>query len=224
MKPSLRSSFSGLFSVTGSAPLLALCIVGSDSSARAPWLRTRPGVMEAVEPMRTEPQATVGLPSIEAVDDQHSAAIFGFAINALKDRGAAEECVQETFVRAWQALDRFDPDRSSLRNWLFAIARNVVRDEFRARRRIPTPMEPEITRADAPDPHVTDPTQTMLLVEALGTLSPEHSEMVVAVHVLGFSYAELSASMQVPVPTLRTRTYYGLRALRCAMEQMEGES
>lgn len=173
--------------------------------------------------MRMEPQTTEP-PTIESAYDEHSAALLGFAINALRDRGAAEECVQETFVRAWQALDRFDPARSSLRNWLFAIARNVVRDEFRARRRIPVPMEPEITLPDAPDPAAPDPTQTMILSEALGKISTEHSEMVVAVHVLGFSYAELSEALKVPVPTLRTRTYYGLRALRRAMREMEGES
>lgn len=180
--------------------------------------------MEAAERMRTEPQAGLGIPTIESAYDQHAPALLGFVTKALQDRGAAEECVQETFVRAWQALDRFDPERSSLRNWLFAIARNVVRDEFRARRRIPIPMEPEITQIDAPDPVVVDPAQTMMLIDALGTISAEHAEMVVAVHVLGFNYAELSEALQVPVPTLRTRTYYGLRALRGAIEEMEGES
>ncbi|EXF25307.1 RNA polymerase [Nesterenkonia sp. AN1] len=180
--------------------------------------------MEVAERMRTERHTTVAVPSIESAYDQHSAALFGFAANALQDHGAAEECVQETFVRAWQALDRFDPARSSLRNWLFAIARNVVRDEFRARRRIPIPMEPEITAPEASDLNTTDPTETMLLVEALGMISLEHSQSVIAVHVLGFTYAELSESLQVPVTTLRTRTYYGLRALRRAMEEMEAES
>lgn len=178
---------------------------------------------QAAEAQTIEAQAVEPL-TIESAYDQHSPALLGFAINALRDRGAAEECVQETFVRAWQAWDRFDASKSSLRNWLFAIARNVVRDEFRARRRIPVPVEPGITPPDTPDLDAADPTQTMILVEALGRLSAEHSEVVVSVHVLGFTYAELSESLKVPVPTLRTRTYYGLRALRRAMEEMEGES
>jgi RNA polymerase sigma-70 factor (ECF subfamily) len=50
------------------------------------------------------------------------------AHRALGDAGLAEEAVQETFLRAWRAADRYDPGLSSLRTWLFAIARNVVVD------------------------------------------------------------------------------------------------
>ena len=45
------------------------------------------------------------------------------AHRALNDDGLAEEAVQETFMRAWRAADRYDPKRSSLRTWMFAIAR-----------------------------------------------------------------------------------------------------
>lgn len=179
---------------------------------------------EAAEHVRTDRPPTARAPSIESAYDQHSAEIFGFAINALQDRGAAEECVQETFVRAWRALDRFDPGRGSLRTWLFAIARNVVRDAFSARKRLPIPMEPEATQPEAAAEDPPDPTQMMVLVQALGLLSADHREVVVAVHLLGFTYAELAESLQVPVATLRTRSYYGLRGLRRAMEEMEGEA
>lgn len=160
--------------------------------------------------------------SIESAYDLHGAELFGFALNALQDRGAAEECVQETFVRAWRAADRYDRERASLRTWLFAIARNVVRDAFRARQRIPIPAEQGLGES-SPD-QGPDPTQTMMLVQALSAISSEHREVVVAVHLLGFTYAELSESLEIPVSTLRTRTYYGLRALRRVMEEMEGEA
>ena len=45
------------------------------------------------------------------------------AHRALNDDGLAQEAVQETFLRAWRAADRYDPKRSSLRTWMFAIAR-----------------------------------------------------------------------------------------------------
>src|ERR1700739_1831657 len=63
----------------------------------------------------------------------HSGELYRFAVRSLGDRGLAEEAVQETFVRAWRAADRFDDELGSLRTWLFAIVRNVVIDLSRAR-------------------------------------------------------------------------------------------
>ena len=63
----------------------------------------------------------------------HAGELYGFALRSLGDSGLAEEAVQETFLRAWRAGDRYDPQIGSLRTWLFAILRNVVIDLGRAR-------------------------------------------------------------------------------------------
>ena len=55
----------------------------------------------------------------------HAGELYGFAVRSLGDSGLAEEAVQETFLRAWRAGERFDPGIGSLRTWLFAIMRNV---------------------------------------------------------------------------------------------------
>lgn len=153
--------------------------------------------------------------------DRHAREIFGFALNAVRDRGTAEDCVQETFVRAWRARDRFDPSRGGVRTWLFAIARNVVKDSYRRGERIPEPVEdgslPELVGSGP-----TDPVDRLAMTQALATLSEEHRQAVVAVHLLGVGYPELSERLGVPVATLRTRTFYGLRALRRHLEQQEG--
>src|SRR4249919_928945 len=70
---------------------------------------------------------------VRAVYAAHGPELYRFALRSLGDRGLAEEAVQETFVRAWQAADRFDDALGSLRTWLFAIVRNVVIDLSRAR-------------------------------------------------------------------------------------------
>src|SRR6476469_8804563 len=68
----------------------------------------------------------------------HAGELYGFALRSLADRELAEEAVQDTFLRAWRAGDRFDPELGSLRTWLFAILRNVVIDLGRARAARPT--------------------------------------------------------------------------------------
>src|SRR5438445_9871695 len=70
---------------------------------------------------------------VRAVYAAYGPELFRFAMRSLSDRGLAEEAVQETFVRAWRAADRFDDELGSLRTWLFAIVRNVVIDLSRAR-------------------------------------------------------------------------------------------
>ena len=74
---------------------------------------------------------------LAAAYDEHGHALFGFAVNALRDRSAAEDCVQETFLRAWRSRDGFSAERASLRTWLFVIARNVIIDAQRAQQRAP---------------------------------------------------------------------------------------
>ena len=58
----------------------------------------------------------------------YSGELFGFSYNALGERGAAEELVQEVFTRAWRHAERYDPDRASVRTWLYQIARHAIID------------------------------------------------------------------------------------------------
>lgn len=67
----------------------------------------------------------------------HGRELYAYARRALGDAGAAEEAIQETFLRAWRAIDHYDAALGSLRTWLFAIVRNVVVDTGRARARRP---------------------------------------------------------------------------------------
>lgn len=145
---------------------------------------------------------------------EHGNVLMGFAINALKDRHTAEDCVQETLVRAWRARDRYRSSRGSERTWLMSIARNVIIDNHRAQARRPVQPYaelPEPTAAPGVDGSVTD---RVTLMAGLAQLSPEHRHVVVAVHVQGMGYDELAQETGVPAGTLRSRMYYALRALR----------
>jgi RNA polymerase sigma-70 factor (ECF subfamily) len=73
---------------------------------------------------------------VRAAYAAHGAELYRFALRGLGDAGLAEDAVQETFLRAWLAAGRYDPARSSLRVWLFAIARNTLVDVRRRRSRL----------------------------------------------------------------------------------------
>ena len=155
---------------------------------------------------------------------EHGRVLHGFAVNALGDRAEAEDLVQEVFTRAWRSSERYDPDRASVRPWLFAIARNLVLDVHRTRSRRPrmsdqmTGEAPESAAPTEPGPE-DEVVERLRVVTALARLSPEHREVVAAVHLDGMTYAELAASTGVAVATLRTRMYYGLRAMRTVLDE-----
>lgn len=151
--------------------------------------------------------------------DLHGSALLGFAVNAMRDRPLAEDCVQETFLRAWRARDSFDPTRSSERTWLFAIARNVIADAFRSRGRMPRiGDEQELEQHPAAG---ADPLERLQIIEGLARLSDAHRHVIVAVHLEGRTYKELAETTGVPVATLRTRAFHALRALRGHLDGTE---
>ncbi len=147
----------------------------------------------------------------------HSGELYGFALRSLGDSGLAEEAVQETFVRAWRAGERFDPEIGSLRTWLFAILRNVVIDLGRARASRPRVAEGGI------EPSVEPLEQALLswqIEEAMRRIGEDHRQVLVETHFRGRPYNEVAAELGVPEGTVKSRVYYGLKALRVVLEEM----
>jgi len=147
----------------------------------------------------------------------HAAELYGFAVRSLADPGLAEEAVQETFLRAWRAGERFDPQIGSLRTWLFAILRNVVIDLGRARSARPSVADGGI------EPSVEPFDEALLswqIEEAMRRIGDDHRRVLVETYYRGRPYAEVAAELGVPEGTVKSRVYYGLRALRVVLEEM----
>jgi RNA polymerase sigma-70 factor (ECF subfamily) len=147
----------------------------------------------------------------------HATELYGFAVRSLGDPGLAEEAVQETFLRAWRAGDRFDPQLGSLRTWLFAILRNVVIDLGRARATRPRVADGGI------EPSVEPLDEALLswqVEEALRRIGDQHRRVLVETYYRGRPYAEIAKELGVPEGTVKSRVYYGLRALRVALEEI----
>ena len=157
---------------------------------------------------------------MRAAYDAHGDELYRMARRALNDSGLAEEAVQETFLRAWRASDRYDPDLSSLRTWLFAIARNVVIDLARTRAARPESAGAgEEQRVEGEEP-IEGVLRSWEVEEALKRISDDHQRTIVEVYYRDRSSAEVAARHGVPEGTVRSRLFYGLKALRLALEEM----
>lgn len=172
----------------------------------------------AVTGLRTEDD-------VHAAYTAHGAELFRFVLRGLGDPGAAQDVVQETFLRAWRSAARYDPELASLRVWLFAIARNAMVDHARAAGVRPwhsALVDPPTAEAAAAV--VDDPTEALVrawvVEEGLLRLSPEHRTALVETQLKERPYAEVAGELGVPVGTLRSRVFYALKALRVAMDEM----
>ena len=147
----------------------------------------------------------------------HSGELYGFALRSLGDSGLAEEAVQETFVRAWRAGERFDPEIGSLRTWLFAILRNVVIDLGRARAAArASPRAGSSRRSNRWSRRCSPGRSRRRCGGSARTTAASSSRPTSAAAPTTRSRAELG----VPEGTVKSRVYYGLQALRVVLEEM----
>lgn len=152
--------------------------------------------------------------------DTYGPALFAFGVRRLGDRELAEELVQQVVVNVWRRADHYDPSRGSVRTWVFAIARNVAVDLHRRRRREGATRELE----EADDIAASDELDRLLRAEAvrnaLERLSPEHRRVLELAYFRGLDQAETASRLGLPVGTVKSRTYYGLRALRLTLNEL----
>lgn len=135
---------------------------------------------------------------------EHLPALRAFAISLTRNVAAADDLVQDTIVKAWTNLDKFEAG-SNLRAWLFTILRNTFYSDKRKRRR--EVADPEGVHAAA---LFEKPAHDGRLAfadfrAAFDRLSPEHREVLILVGASGFSYEEAAGMMGVAVGTVKSR-------------------
>ncbi|MDQ6650466.1 MAG: sigma-70 family RNA polymerase sigma factor [Actinomycetota bacterium] len=167
------------------------------------------------------PSRTAGEEFLRELHAEHAGPLFAFALRLTGDRSRAEEVVQETLLRAWRSADRLDPTSGVLRGWLFTVARNVVTDLWRADSVRPRLANDEVTLAVVPADDVLDrATESWVVATALSRLTAEHREVLVETYYEGRSVAEAAVRLSIPSGTVKSRTFYALRALKLALEEL----
>jgi RNA polymerase sigma-70 factor (ECF subfamily) len=158
---------------------------------------------------------------LRAMFAEHGDALYAHALRLTSgDRQRAEDLVQETLLRAWRHPEALNPDRGSVRAWLFTTVRNLAIDSWRRR----SVRVGEVVTDAPPEPVTDDETdrtvEAWLIAEALARLSAVHREVLVECFYQGRSVAEAAARLGVPPGTVKSRTHYALRSLRLVLEEM----
>ena len=148
----------------------------------------------------------------------HHQGLFGHAVHRLRDVQAAEDAVQETFVRAYRAMARFDGD-FHLRAWLHRILTNVCHDEAARRQRDGLLVElvsSQPTLDDDPADIVIDLVDAggEVVAQALTELPTSYRQALTLRYVNELSYDEVAAAIGVTEGNARVRVMRGRAALR----------
>jgi len=155
---------------------------------------------------------------VRALYQEHSGPLLRYALHLTSgDRQRAEDIVQETLLRAWLHPDAIGARPP--RPWLFAVARNLAVDAHRARQARPREVgEAALALTAVPDT-ADRALESWAVADALRSLRPDHRAVLLETYYLGHSVAEAATVLGVPAGTVKSRTYYALRALKLALEE-----
>lgn len=153
---------------------------------------------------------------------QFAPLIRAMALRRLMDPGAADDAVQEVFIRAWRYRTSYAPARSTLAAWLVGIARNVAATMTSTRLREDGILEDvaahgqRMAQPAAPDPEeVAD--KVVLDAELLRLGEPQHSILRLAFHE-DLTHQQISERLKLPLGTVKSHIRRGLRQLRQRLE------
>jgi RNA polymerase sigma-70 factor (ECF subfamily) len=143
--------------------------------------------------------------------ERYQAEAMGHAVAILANREDAADAVQEAFVKAFRALDRFDTGRRFY-PWFYTILRHDCLKRVVLRQRMsPAECEEADILAPAAD---SGKERTALLQSALLALSAEERELITLKHLDGLSYAQLAERLEIPPGTVMSRLYHARCRLR----------
>lgn len=165
--------------------------------------------------------------ALEILYDRHARPVFSLALKMLGDVTAAEEIVQEVFLKLWRNPDRYVAGRGRFLSWLLGVTHHRAVDEIRSRRlhairRAGGDAEQEALQVPDTDPDPADLAVVLVqqesLKRAMDSLPAEQREVIDLAYFRGMTHSEIAAELNEPLGTVKTRVRLGLQKLRAVLE------
>jgi RNA polymerase sigma-70 factor (ECF subfamily) len=155
---------------------------------------------------------------IERLYAEHGPALLRYALGLTAgDSGRAEDLVQEAMLRTWRSAG--NRTIRSPRSWLLSAVRNLAVDAHRARQSRPVEAGQSALDSLAVPDTAERTAESVDMAAALALLRPAHREALVETFYRGSSMTEAAATLGIPRGTVKSRTYYGLQALKFVLEE-----
>ncbi|MEO6387237.1 MAG: sigma-70 family RNA polymerase sigma factor [Croceibacterium sp.] len=137
----------------------------------------------------------------------------------VRDRAAAEDILQEVFIKIWRSAPSYDPARASAMSWLCTIARNGAIDWYRARAKKPVMMTDEknfqlVSEDEPADERIIREQNEVKAFAMVDDLKGEEEEDLKAIYFQGLTYVEAAEQHGVPLGTLKSRVRRAVAKMR----------
>ena len=153
----------------------------------------------------------------EALVEAHSGEIFAYVWRLLRDTADAEDCLQETFLRAYRAFSRVKAG-SNYRAWLYKIATNTARTQGKQRGRINArtiDLDPDLEADRSSPPERVEQRQLIEAVtQAVETLPHQQRAALIMRQYQALSYDDIAAALDCTTEAVRANVYQALKKLR----------
>jgi RNA polymerase sigma-70 factor (ECF subfamily) len=151
--------------------------------------------------------------------DRHSRAAFSLAYRMMGEHHAAEDLVQESFLKLWRAARSYRPERASVRTWLLSIVHNRAIDLLRSRasrRRTQEKVEAVAPRFEPSEAFAQSlaNSQREQVREAMRSLPQEQLKILELAYFSGYTHVEIAELLDVPLGTVKGRMRLGLKKIR----------
>lgn len=146
--------------------------------------------------------------------DRYSGALNGVILRLVPDQDTANDVLQDTFVKIWKNIERYDSTKGSFYTWMLNIARNTSIDFLRKTKK---ELKSEIQDWDSTvgtQNAVKQNTSTIGLQKLVETLVPEQQVIIEYLYFKGYTQQEISDELELPLGTVKTRTRLAMRELR----------
>jgi RNA polymerase sigma-70 factor (ECF subfamily) len=156
--------------------------------------------------------------------DRYGRLAYSIIIRIVRDPSLAEDLVQETFLRVWNRVQKFDRERGALGPWLLAVARNRAIDYVRSVDGRMARNAYEMVESESPllyanlENELLSSDQARRIREALGKLNPNQRNVIELAYFEGMSQTEMAAKLGQPLGTVKTWVRAALKSLRVELE------
>ena len=165
--------------------------------------------------------------AVRALYREYGNLVYAVARRVLGRDDLAEEAVQQTFLRAWQAADRIDVDRDPS-PWLATIAKRVAIDIYRYESRRPTRALHDVAANNAAISIVPPEMETIDAVwqvrRAIDALAPDEAMIVRLQHLEGMTHNEIAEQLAIPLGTVKSRSHRAHRHLASVLGHLRSGS